>query len=111
MDELIGKYSLYRLNLIFSIFKIPQLKQNIKFRKADISIKGETSWMFGKFNNLNALSHNRLNLSLSFYYHPKFFEDIGFFAQIYHGMDYYNIYFDHQISVIRFGLMTEKLRF
>ena len=41
----------------------------------------------------------------------KFLEDIGFFAQVYHGSDYYNIYFDHQLSVIRFGIMTEILRF
>lgn len=111
MDELIGKYSLYRLNLIFSIFKIPPLQYSIRVRKADISIKGETTWMLGKFNDLNPFSYDRVNLRLSFYYHPKFFEDIGFFAQLYHGMDYYNIYFDHQINILRFGLMTEKLRF
>ncbi len=67
--------------------------------------------MFGELNNWDNFSLNRLNLSLTFYYHPKFLEDIGLFTQIYHGMDYYNIYFNHQITVFRLGIMTEKLRF
>ena len=54
---------------------------------------------------------NRFNLSLTFYYHPNILEDIGLFAQIYHGMDYYNIYFNRKPDIIRFGIMTEKLRF
>jgi len=41
----------------------------------------------------------------------KFLEDIGFFIQFYHGTDYYNIYFQNQLNIIRFGLMTEILRF
>ena len=110
IPELKGIYSDYRFNTIFSIFKIPKDELN-KSKKASFSIKAKSVWMFGKINNLAPLSLNRLNLSLTLYYHPKFFEDIGFFAQIYHGMDYYNIYFNHQISILRFGIMTEKIRF
>ena len=110
MPELEGIYGMYRWNTIFSIFKIPQNHDNT-YKKAAFSIKAKSTWMFGKINNISSFSPRRLNVSLTLYYHPKFFEDIGFFAQIYHGMDYYNIYFDHQISVIRFGIMTEKLRF
>jgi len=33
------------------------------------------------------------------------------FVQLYHGYDYYNINYQHQMSIIRFGLMTEILRF
>ncbi len=109
VDELIGIYGLYRWNTIVSIFKIPEYQYAKK--KASISLKMKSSWAFGDLNDWNALSLTRLNLSFIFFYHPDFFEDIGFFAQIYHGLDYYNIYFNHQITVIRFGLMTEKLRF
>ena len=111
VEELNGIYSFYRWNTIFSIFKMPPNSNQNKKRNASISLKGQTTWMFGDVNNWDAYSINRLNLSLTFYYHPKFLEDIGLFAQIYHGYDYYNIYFDHQIDVIRFGIMTEKLRF
>jgi hypothetical protein len=109
IDELDGIYSNYRWNSVFSIFKLPE--NNKASKKASISLKGEVTWMFGSLYNWGACNINRLNVGFTFFYHPKFLEDIGFFAQIYHGMDYYNIYFDHQISVIRFGIMTEKLRF
>ena len=110
MDELDGIYSMYRWNNIFSIFKLSS-NSDRKRKKASISVKAGVTWMFGDYNNLDGFSSERLNLSLLFYYHPKFFEDIGLFAQIYHGMDYYNIYFDKQRSMIRLGIMTEKLRF
>lgn len=108
-SELLGMYSRYRWHTIFSIFKIPK-NEGIK-KNASISLKGQTTWMFGDLNNWNIFDINRLNLRFTFYYHPKFLEDVGFFTQIYHGLDYYNIYFNHQISIIRFGIMTEKLRF
>ncbi len=108
--ELRGIYGLYRWNTKFSIFKIP-VNSNKNRKKASISIKGQTTWMLGDMNNWDTFSLNRLNLSLTFYYHPKFLEDIGLFVHAYHGMDYYNIYFDHQIDMVRFGIMTEKLRF
>ena len=111
MEEMDGIYSLYRWNTIFSIFRLPPNSNKDKKKNASISIKGQGIWMFGNLNNWDDFSLDRLNLSLTFYYHPKFLEDIGLFAQIYHGLDYYNIYFNHQIDIIRFGIMTEKLRF
>jgi hypothetical protein len=110
-DDIDDMYSPLRWNTVFSIFKIPTDINNDKKKNASISFKGKTTWMFGDVNDWKTFSLDRLNLSLTFYYHPKFLEDIGFFAQVYHGMDYYNIYFSHQINIIRFGIMTEKLRF
>jgi hypothetical protein len=109
IDELDGIYGHYRWNNIFSFFKLP--RQYKESKKASISIKGEFSWSFDDMYNWKPTSLKRLNLKLTFFYHPKLLEDIGVFVQIYSGMDYYNIYFDHQISIIRFGIMTEKLRF
>ena len=110
-EELRGIYSRYRWHNAFSIFKLPTQGIQSQSKKPAISIKGETTWMFGDYNNLNATSLDRLNFRLTFYYHPKFLEDIGLFVQFYHGSDYYNMYFDHRIDVLRFGFMTEKLRF
>jgi len=67
--------------------------------------------MLGKYNNLSRYSFDRLNLKLTFYYHPEFLEEVGLFVQYYHGADYYNVYFNHRIDVIRFGIMTDKLNF
>ena len=109
--KLEGNYSNIRWHNTISIYKLPSKSDQNTKKKADISVKGESTWMFGDLNNWDAVSLNRLNLSLTFYYHPKFLEDIGFFAQYYHGSDYYNIYFSHRLDILRFGLMTEKLRF
>ncbi len=109
--ELEGIYSKIRWHGTFSIYKLPpKTNQNIK-NKADISLKGESTWMFGELNDWDWASLNRLNLTFTFYFHPKFLEDIGLFAQYYHGSDYYNIYFSHRLEILRFGLMTETLRF
>jgi hypothetical protein len=110
-EELEGYYSQLRWHTAFSIFKLSSRDNQLGPKKSALSIKGETTWMFGDFNQLDAFSPERLNLSLTFYYHPKFLEDIGLFVQYYHGTDYYNMYFDHRLDVLRFGFMTEKLRF
>jgi len=109
--ELEGIYSKYRWHNTFSIFKLPSKGTQSTNKKAAISVKGEATWMFGDFNHWKVGSLDRLNLKFTIYYHPNFLEDIGLFVQLYHGMDYYNIYFNHKLNIIRFGLMTEKLRF
>lgn len=109
LEELQGKYSGLRWHNSFTSFKFP-LKVS-KSRRANFSMKAETTLMLDNYNDLDVFDLDRFNASLIFYYHPKFLEDIGLFIQFYHGMDYYNIYFEHQISVIRFGIMTEILRF
>ncbi len=108
--EMKGIYSTVRWHNAFSVFKLPVKGVSDK-KKARISLKGELTWMFGELNNWDWYSLNRVNLKLTFYYHPKFLEDVGLFVQYYHGLDYYNIYFHHQLDVLRFGIMTEKLRF
>lgn len=110
-DELAGRYSTVRWHNTILFFKLPVTENKDLRQKAQLSLKAETTWMFGSVNGWDDFSSKRLNVKLTLYYHPTFLEDIGFFAQIYRGMDYYNIYFNHQLEVIRFGLMTEKLRF
>ncbi len=110
IEELEGTYSMVRWHNGFSIYKIPLGKQSDK-KRAGISLKAEAMWMFGDINDWQQLSLERLNVNLTFYYHPKFLEDIGLFVQVYNGMDYYNIYFNNRLEVIRFGFMTDKLKF
>lgn len=111
VPELANIYSKIRWNNTLTVFKLPIGEFDRNQEKALVSIKVETSWMFGTVNDWNNFSTDRLNLGLTIHYLPRFFEDIGFFVQYYHGQDYYNIYFEHYLDVLRFGLMTEKLRF
>ena len=108
LDEI---YSRYRWHNAFSFFKLSSRETQELKKRADISIKGEVTWLFGDLGDWDASSLNRINLNLTFFYHPKFLEDLGFFVQFYHGLDYYNLYFSHKLDVLRFGIMTEKLRF
>lgn len=111
LDEMQGKYSGLRWHNTFIAYKLPMDGDFSKSQKANFSLKAETVMMLDNVNNQEMFDLKRLNASLTFYYHPKFLEDIGLFVQFYHGTDYYNIYFTRQIDVIRFGLMTEILRF
>jgi len=111
MEELDNQYSMVRWQNAFSIYKIPIGHSSQDQKSPSISLKAEMMWMFGQINSWEEFSSNRLNLNFILYYHPKFFEDIGFFVEVFSGMDYYNIYFDEKVEVLRFGIMTEKLRF
>lgn len=108
-QDLKGRYSGLRWHNSFTSFKFP-LKID-KNERANFSLKAETTLMLDNFNALDTFDLDRINASLTFYYHPKFLEDVGLFVQFYHGMDYYNIHFEEQLSIIRFGIMTEILRF
>lgn len=111
-EELHGLYSGLRWHNSFFAYKLPMDRDFFsKKRSANFSLKVETTIMLDNFNDLAVFDLDRFNASLTFYYHPKFLEDIGFFVQLYHGADYYNIYFQQQLNIIRFGLMTEILRF
>ncbi|MBD0778399.1 hypothetical protein HPE56_11395 [Maribacter sp. ANRC-HE7] len=111
LDELHGKYSGFRWHNAFFAYKLPVKMGHRGSVRADFSLKAETTWMIDNINDWDTFNFKRFNIGLTFYYHPKFLEDIGFFIQLYHGMDYYNIYFQHRLDIVRFGIMTELLRF
>ena len=112
LDELQGQYSGLRWHNSFFAYKLPLDRGFFsRKRKANFSVKVETTWMFDEINDWKTFDTNRFSGAFTFYYHPKFLEDIGLFVKFYHGLDYYNIYFEHQLDIIRFGLMTEILRF
>ena len=110
LDELHGQYSGLRWHNTLTAHKVPFINSD-KRSKPKFSLKVETTIMLDNYNNLNTFDLNRLNASLTLYYHPSFLEDIGFFVQFYHGNDYYNIYFQERLDIIRFGIMTKVLRF
>jgi hypothetical protein len=111
LQELQGQYSGLRWHNAFLAYKLPMKMGPRGSIKANFSLKAETMWSLDNLYDWDTFNIKRLNASVTFYYHPKFLEDIGFFVRYYHGMDYYNIYFQHRLDVVRFGIMTELLRF
>jgi hypothetical protein len=105
-----GQYSRHRWHNVFSAFKLPKNEGRDK-HKPNISMDIETTWLFGDMAATPNLSFDRLQASLRFSYYPNFLEDVGLFIQFYSGKDFYNVYFDTYRTMIRFGIMTNKLRF
>ncbi|MCF8337433.1 MAG: hypothetical protein K9I74_05565 [Bacteroidales bacterium] len=63
-------------------------------------------------DNVDAINiKERLLFKYTVSYHPRIAEDMSFFIQYYYGQDYYNIFFDRNISVLRIGLMSDQLKF
>ena len=105
--EILGKYGLYKLKTRVSLVSPPQFFH----KKGDFQIDTKLDWTFGELNEWKPFNYKRLSLELTFFYRPKFLEEVGVFVTYYMGMDYYNIYFNQHLSVLRFGLMTPFLRF
>lgn len=105
------RFGLVRWHNAFSVFKLPETSKFNDYNKASFSMKGEVTWLMDDWDFIKNFSLKSLNLKFTFFYHPTFLEEIGLFIQLYHGMDYYNIYYTHHLEIVRFGLMTDKLRF
>lgn len=103
-----GTFSRFRWHNEFSAFKLPR-KENSD--KAQMSLDIKTTWLFGEMGGISSVTLERLQTSITFSYFPKFLEEIGLFVQFYSGKDYYNVYFNENRTMLRFGFMTDKLRF
>lgn len=106
--ELEKRYSFYRWNNNFRIFRFPIGKEKGKLINAPkVQTTVETTWLFGKLNDVKSYDFGkRFNFSITFNYHPEIFRDISFFLNFYSGSDYYNIYFDERINALRIGIQA-----
>ena len=111
IPELRHRYSPLRWQAAMSVYKNPFAKRVERHNKSQLSVTAKASWMFGEVDDWQTFDSDRLTVDLTFNLHPGFFEEIGFFINIYYGMDYYNIYFNQHLEIIRFGIMTEGLKF
>lgn len=106
--ELDGQYGFLRLNNSLRVFRTIESIRRFELRKASrIQTTLQTTWIFGRLNNAGILDlAERLNASLTIAFRPGVLSDVGFFVNFYTGKDYYNIFFDERISVIRFGIQA-----
>jgi hypothetical protein len=104
--QILGSYSLYRWNNHIIITTSPEFFNN----KGKLMLDARINWLFGNMNDWSILESKRLNLDISLFYIPPYLNEVGFFIKYYQGMDYYNIYYDHHLSMFRFGIMAHVLR-
>lgn len=110
-----GLYGNIRLNFEFQLIhhlNSSGNKEKKEYEKHRIRQTFETEWIFAGLDNADAINlKERLLFKYTASYHPRIAEDMSFFIQYYYGQDYYNIFFDRNISVLRVGLMSDQLRF
>lgn len=81
-----------------------------KQKKNNLSQKIKLEWIAGDIEGINSLDFKkRFIFSYTVSYKPAFLKDFALFSQFYYGQDYYNIYFNHTISVLRFGISAKTL--
>ncbi len=61
----------------------------------------------GDMVGVNTFDTKRLIFRYTISYKPTFLSDVNLFVQYYYGQDYYNIYFDRTLKVLRFGLSAK----
>lgn len=61
----------------------------------------------GNMTNVSTFDTKRLIFRYTISFKPSFLNDVTIFAQYYYGQDYYNIYFDRTLKVLRFGLAAK----
>ena len=72
----------------------------------DQSIK--IGWIADELIDAKNLDRRRLIFNYTLSFKPTFLKDVNFFIHYYYGQDYYNIHFERQISVIRFGIASKS---
>lgn len=111
IDELTDRYSNYRLKLDWNFYRLPLRNDRRDGSIPSLSIKGTIEFELDPTKQYSTNYTNKISSRLRISYHPGFTEEVAFFTEAYLGRDYYNIYMNNYISVIRFGLMTDKLKF
>lgn len=112
--ELYGIYGDIRFFLNFSnTVKLPNGFRSVLASKKktkefifDQSIK--IGWIADKLIDTKIIDKHRLIFNYTLSFKPYFFKDVNFFVHYYYGQDYYNINFNRQINVIRFGIASKS---
>ncbi len=80
--------------------------KNSKTHVFDQSIK--IGWIASDLYGISKIDMKRLIFKYTLSFKPTFFKDVNFFIHYYYGQDYYNIHFNHQLSVVRFGIASKS---
>ncbi len=107
-----GRYSFVRWNNSIRIFRSLGTLRSWKMQKNQrLQTTLQTSWLFGELGEASAFDlKERFNISFTVAYRPKALSDVSFFVNAYSGKDYYNLHFEHRLSVVRVGLQAFAFR-
>jgi len=71
----------------------------------------KTGWILDNYRGFDALDvTKRFIVDLNYKYYLPWFDEMAFFVRLYHGQDYYNIYFEKQLTTLSFGITTNTIK-
>jgi hypothetical protein len=113
-EELDGLYGHFRffvnikntVKLSDAFRTIVASENNSKKYVFDQSIK--IGWIADNLIDTKIIEKKRLIFNYTLSFKPAFLKDVNFFIHYYYGQDYYNIHFNRQLSVIRFGIASKS---
>jgi hypothetical protein len=78
------------------------------YNNSNLSLKQSFSlgWISGNLTDTKTIDSKRLILQYTIAFKPAFLNDITLFAQYNYGQDYYNIYYNRSLNVVRFGIAS-----
>jgi hypothetical protein len=72
----------------------------------------KSGWIFGPYRGYAPLEvSKRLIVDLLYKYYPPWFDEIALFVRFYSGQDYYNIYFERQLTNLTIGIRSNTIDF
>jgi hypothetical protein len=75
------------------------------------SFELKTGWIFGEYNDYSLLdASHRMIIDLTYKYYPQWFDEIAFFVRFYSGQDYYNVYFEKQLTTLTCGITSNTIK-
>lgn len=110
--ELEDNYGLYRAFATYNIFRLPGGGAGESDFLSQSRVRVHTGWIFGDVTRASADNiEKRLIAEVTWFYHPAWLAEMGFFVQYYHGQDYYNLQFERTVDALRFGISSNPLNF
>ncbi len=95
------------VNLSMSLRYFNLVRTENPKRSSGLNFSTKIGWIAGNMSGLKAYDINRLILKSTISFKPAIFKDVTLFAQYYFGQDYYNIYFERTLRVLRFGISAK----
>jgi len=99
-------YGDFQSNLNLSkLFRVS--RQTDKNHKYLLTQSIRLGWIAGELDDTRNIDRKRLIFQYTVSFMPSFLTNVTLIAQYYYGEDYYNIYFNRTLNVLRFGIASK----
>lgn len=110
-NELDGTYGRFRYYLDLqnniNLSKLLRIHRQSYNNQSNLSKQSlHIGWIAGNLADTRTIDRKRLILQYRLSYKPAILNDVSFFLQYDYGQDYYNIFYDRPLNVVRIGIAS-----